>query len=362
MLAKTFLMAGGGTGGHVIPALAVARELVARRHAVVFFGTKRGIESRLVTSAGFPIEWIEIGGLKRVGLRQTLITLRQLPVGTLQVMRWIDRNRPAAVFSMGGYAAAPTVLAALLRRIPVVAMEPNALPGATNKWLARFAACTLISFPETSIYFPKGKTEVTGLPVRQEFFDLPTRPPGDEFNVLVTGGSHGSRTLNEASRSSWPFFQRAGFKIHFRLQCGAARQPQLAEEFSKTGLHGEVVGFIDAMPKAFGMADLVVCRSGAGAVAEVAAAGKPSILVPFPFAADDHQLRNAEAMERGGAASLVQDKDMNGEKLFRMVTELAANPGQLLRMSEAARRFARPGAANRAVDILEKVASPPNWH
>jgi UDP-N-acetylglucosamine--N-acetylmuramyl-(pentapeptide) pyrophosphoryl-undecaprenol N-acetylglucosamine transferase len=267
-------------------------------------------------------------------------------------MRLLQARKTSAVFSMGGYVAGPPVMAALLRRIPVVVMEPNAVPGFTNRHIARYVARALVSFPETAAFFPKGRTELTGLPVREEFFRIPPKPRGEALDVLVTGGSQGSRTLNQAARESWPLFARAGFPVRFLHQAGRAMHGELEAEFAGAGLAGEVVPFISDMPAAFARADLIVCRSGAGAVAEVAAAGKPSVLVPFPQAADDHQRRNAEAFERAGAAWLVADKDMTGERLFRVITELAGAAGRLEDMGAAAKQFARPGAARRAAEIL----------
>jgi len=350
------MMAGGGTGGHVIPALAVARELARLGHEVFFVGTERGVEARLVPAAGFALERIRIGGLKRVGAMQRLATLGQLPVSTVQMLRLLRRKRTAAVFSMGGYAAGPPVIAALLAGIPVVVMEPNAVPGFTNRRIGRFVTRALVSFPETSRYFRPGRTEVTGLPVRKEFFALPGKKRDTVFSVLVTGGSQGSRTLNRASRESWPLFRQAGFPVRFILQTGKAEFEDLRAAFAASGVEGEVCAFIDEMPGAFAVADLIICRSGAGAVAELAAAGKPSVLVPFPFAADDHQLRNAEAFARAGAAQLVLDRDCTGARLYEAVLALAAGGEALRRMGERARGLAHPDAARRAAEILEQAA------
>jgi UDP-N-acetylglucosamine--N-acetylmuramyl-(pentapeptide) pyrophosphoryl-undecaprenol N-acetylglucosamine transferase len=327
-------MSGGGTGGHVIPALAVARELRRRGHTVFFAGTSKGIEAKLVPAEGFELRPIDIGGLNRVAMRQRIATLSRLPLATAHCARFL--RGVSAVFSMGGYAAGPPVMAALLRRVPVVVMEPNAVPGFTNRIIGRFVYRALLSFPETAGFFPVGKTEITGLPVREEFFSIPPKTPGGPFTVLITGGSQGSRTLH---------------------QSGAQAFEELRAAFAQTGLQGEVAPFIQDMPAAFAAADLVVCRSGAGSVSELAAAGKPSVLVPFPFAADDHQTRNAEAMQRGGAARLVADADMTGQKLFSAVSELTTAPETLARMADAARKFARPGAARRAADILEQAAA-----
>jgi UDP-N-acetylglucosamine--N-acetylmuramyl-(pentapeptide) pyrophosphoryl-undecaprenol N-acetylglucosamine transferase len=348
-------MAGGGTGGHVIPALAVARELRQRGRRVFFVGTQRGLEAKLVPAEGFELRPIDIGGLNRVEMRQKIATLSRLPFTTATCARLL--RGVSAVFSMGGYAAGPPVMAALLRRVPVVVMEPNAVPGFTNRAIGRFVYRALVSFPETAGFFPRGKTEITGLPVREEFFSIPPRPRGGMPTVLITGGSQGSRTLNRAVRESWPLFLKAGMPVRIIHQTGPAAVAELRGEFAQTGLEGEVVPFIQDMPAAFAAADLVVCRSGAGSVSELAAAGKPSVLVPFPFAADDHQTRNAEVMERGGAARLVPDAEMNGEKLFSLVSELTRAPELLARMGEASRKFARPGAARRAAEILEEAAA-----
>jgi UDP-N-acetylglucosamine--N-acetylmuramyl-(pentapeptide) pyrophosphoryl-undecaprenol N-acetylglucosamine transferase len=350
----TFVMAGGGTGGHVIPALAVGRELRRRGHSVFFVGTDRGMEAKLVPADGFELKKIDIGGLNRVSLRQRVSTLLRLPFTTLSCRQFV--RQAAAVFSMGGYVAGPPVMAALVSGVPVVVMEPNAIPGLTNRAIGRFVARALISFPETASHFPAGKTETTGLPVREEFFRIPPRPAGDVLNILITGGSQGSRTLNRAAQESWPLFRAASFRVRIVHQSGPSGLADLQSAFAQSGVDGEIVPFITDMPAAFAQADLVVSRSGAGAVSELAAAGRPSILVPFPFAADDHQTRNAEALERGGAARLVRDADMSGERLFTAISELSKSSGALDAMASAARGFAHPGSAQRAADILEEVA------
>lgn len=352
MRASRFLMAAGGTGGHVIPGLAVARELRQRGHHATFIGTRRGMEGKLVPAEGFDLKLIDIGPLNSVSFVRKLTTLAQLPFTTLGCLR----DSSDAVFSMGGYVAGPPVMAALIRRTPVVVMEPNAVPGFTNRMIGRFVSRALISFDETARYFPSGRTQATGLPVREEFFRIAPKPRSAMLNVLITGGSLGSRTLNQAARQSWPLFRKSGLSTRIVHQTGASAFEQLRGEFAQSGLDGETVPFIANMPEAFAAADLIVCRSGAGTVSELAAAGRPAILVPFPFAADDHQARNAEAMERGGAARLVRDSEMTGEKLFDAVTALAAADSALERMAAAARHFAKPGAASKAADILEEAA------
>lgn len=349
-------MAGGGTGGHVIPAIAVAREVCRMGHEVLFVGTERGVENRLVPAAGFRLEKIRVGGIKNLGIVTRLVSLWRLLAETIAQVVQFGHWEPAAVFSMGGYVAGPPVLAALLRGVPLVVMEPNAIPGVTNRWIARWVTRALIGFEETKRFFPEGRTDVTGLPVREEFFELPARANGI-FTVLITGGSQGSRTLNKAARDSWPLFCETRWPVKFIHQTGTPMFAELSAQFRETGLAGEVTEFIQDMPSAFAQADLIVCRAGAGAVAELAAAGKPAVLVPFPFAADQHQLKNAEAFARAGAARMSLDKEWNGPRLFEIVRELFENRAELRAMGDAARKFAHPGAARRAAEILVEAAT-----
>jgi UDP-N-acetylglucosamine--N-acetylmuramyl-(pentapeptide) pyrophosphoryl-undecaprenol N-acetylglucosamine transferase len=233
-------------------------------------------------------------------------------------------------------------------------MEPNAIPGFTHRKLARFVARALVSFPETANWFPAGVTEVTGMPVREEFFAIPPTPPkprGDKLTILITGGSQGSRTLNRAAQESWPLWDKGAVRlIH---QTGPSAYEQLAPGFRASGIDGEISAFLTEMPAAFASADIVVSRAGMSTVSELAAAGKPSILVPLPTAADQHQLRNAEAMERIGAAHMVLDAELNGQRLVDDVLRLSQSPDLLNQMGQAARSFSKPDAANRAAEVLE---------
>lgn len=359
----SFLMAGGGTGGHVIPAIAVAKELQRRGHRPFFIGTREGLEAKLVPKENLPIEFVEIGGLKRVGWKQTLRTAWQLPISIVRAARLIRRYRPAAVFSMGGYVAGPATLAAWLLRIPIVLMEPNAVPGMVNRYIGRVAKRALLSFPESKDHFPHIGVEMTGLPVRKEFFRIEKKEPGSKLTILVTGGSRGSHRLNVAAQQSWPIFQKVRFPIRWIHQTGAQDFEETAAIFQSCGCDGQVVPFIENMPQAFAQCDLIVCRAGAGAVSELAAAGKPAVLIPFPFAADQHQLRNAEAMAKAGAARLILDQELTGEELFNTIQSISTQPGLLEKMGSEARKFAYPNAAARAVQILEEEAGrTANWN
>jgi len=353
---RLFIMAGGGTGGHVFPMVAVAMELEKRGHSILFVGARRGMEARLVPAAGYPIEFVDIGGLKRVGVFRAIRTLGQLPRAILRMCFLLRRRRPAAIFSLGGYAAGPVAAAALLTGTAIVLMEPNAVPGFSNRIVGRWAARALLNWPESERYFRREKAEVTGLPIRPEFFQIQPRTPDGALNVVIIGGSRGSRTLNRAAAASWPRFRRTGLPIRFLHQCGPEAYEDFSREFAAAGVDGKVVAFIEDMPAAVAEADLVICRAGAGTVSELAAAGRPAILTPFPYAADDHQTRNAEIFAGAGAAILVPDREMTGQRLFEEVSSLARRKEAIDSMAKAARSLARPGAAARAADILEEIA------
>ncbi len=213
-----------------MPLLAVARELQASGHQSVFIGTRAGFEAKLVPPAGFPLEFIEIGGLNRVGMLRTIRTLAQLPFSVRRSAQLLATHQASAVFSLGGYAAGPVVIAALWKHLPLVIMEPNAMPGLTNRHIGRFVNRALLSFPDAARFFPPGKSELTGLPVRPEFFRIPPKQRDAKLTILITGGSQGSRTLNEAARGSWSYFREARFPVRFIHQTGTAAYASLAHK------------------------------------------------------------------------------------------------------------------------------------
>ncbi len=326
-----------------MPSLAVANVMRERGHEALFIGTRRGLESKLAPQASFPIEYIEIGGLNRVGVAQTLWTLWHLPRSVWRSWTILRRDKPAAVFSMGGYVAAPVVLAAVLRRVPVVVMEPNAMPGLVSRSLSRFVWRALVAFDEARAFFPEGRSEVCGLPVRQEFFEVGERPQTDVFTVLLTGGSRGARALNRVARECWPLLKQAVVPASLRWihQSGLDEYESMRAGFAESGLEGQVAPFFPDMATEYANADLIVSRSGAGAVSEIAAAGRPAILVPFPFAADDHQKHNAQAFERAGAALLFEQSALTGQILCDAIVALAKDPA---RRREMGRKSPHSGA------------------
>jgi len=348
-----FVLTGGGTGGHVFPALAVARILKERGHRLLFVGTREGMESKLVPDAGFEIEFVRSSGLNRVGFRQQAQTLLSLPTGVFAASRLLRKFKPKAIFSMGGYVAGPVMLAAVLSGLPLVVMEPNAIPGFANRKVARYVYCALLGFEAAKRWFPAARCEVTGLPVRPEFFALQPKTTG-AFTLLVTGGSRGARKLNQAVRAAWPLLRNSPIRVVH--QTGANEYEAIAQDFPAAGVTGEVIPFIRSMAEAFSNADLVLGRAGAGGVNEIAAAGMPSILVPLPTAADDHQRKNAETLVEANAARMVPNADLSGEKLFEAVESLRCNPELLTQMRQNVRQFAHPGAAERAADVLEQAA------
>ena len=357
MRSATFLIAAGGTGGHVLPGIEVARELRARGHVCVFVGTSRGQETRLVPAAGFTLELLRTGALKGRSLFERLKTLAGLPASFLQARAVIEKWHPAAVLSLGGYASGPTMVMARMGEIPVVILEPNARPGLAVRWAAPFVDRGLVAFPEALAYFGGGRAEVSGIPIRKEFFDLPRRETRAPFTLLITGGSQGARRLNTALAEALELWKTKGRLAELKIvhQTGPAEYEQMRDAYAEYEIGAEVSPFFDDMPGAFASADLVICRAGASAVAELCAAGKASILVPYPHAADQHQLLNARSQAGAGAARLVEDQEMTGERLVREVEALWRNPAELARMEHAARGRAKPGAARRAALLLERL-------
>jgi UDP-N-acetylglucosamine--N-acetylmuramyl-(pentapeptide) pyrophosphoryl-undecaprenol N-acetylglucosamine transferase len=333
---------GGGTGGHVIPALAIARELRQRYNAeLIFIGTSRGIENRLVPQAGFELRLVEVGQLKNVSITRRVRTLTDIPRAVLTCRRIFSEFRPNVVIGVGGYASGPGMVAAILMRIPTLAFEPNLVPGFANRMVARFVSSAAVHFEETLRFFRNAR--LTGVPVRQEFFSIAPRtfsPPG---SLLVFGGSQGARVLNQTMIDAIPIWKKLGVQI--RHQTGERDFERIDAAYKKAGFPAQVSRFIDDMPSAFAQADLVICRSGASTVAEITAAAKPAIFIPFPFAADDHQLKNAEALEKAGAARLIQESEFTSAHLGETVGELLGNPTTLSQMSENARKLSHRDAS-----------------
>ena len=285
----------------------------------------------------------------------------RLPGALFDAWRLISRYRPAAVLSLGGYASGPLAAAAWMRGVPIVALEPNAYPGMANRMIGPVVRRALTGMKETEKYFRASKAETIGAPVRKEFFEIPIKKHTEPFMILVTGGSQGARTLNRATAEAVQLWARNGASRPLRIlhQAGRADAGRLQSEYAGLGsasVQAEAVEFVDDMPAAFAQADVVISRAGASTVGELCAAGRASILVPYPHAADDHQTHNAEALASAGGAQVVSDAQWDGERMVREIESLLSVPERLERMEKAARSLARPGAARRAADVLEEVA------
>jgi UDP-N-acetylglucosamine--N-acetylmuramyl-(pentapeptide) pyrophosphoryl-undecaprenol N-acetylglucosamine transferase len=348
------ILAGGGTGGHVIPALAIANQLKKSYAAeVMFIGTARGIENRLVPAAGFPLQLVRVGALKNVSLVTRLKTAFDLPRAIWDAGRMLNEFAPDVVIGVGGYASGPAMLAAVMKHIPTLAFEPNVVPGFANRVVARFVSAAAVHFEETAKYFRHA--EVTGVPVRQAFFEIRPKRDGTP-TLLVFGGSQGAHAINQAMIRCLPALQREAQGIHIIHQTGERDYNDALAAYRGLGESADVFKFIEDMPAAFARADLVVCRSGASTVAEIAAAGKPAVFVPFPRAADDHQTINALALERAGAAVLVEESKLEGVWLAETIATLLGDRPRLQRMSETARSLAHPNAARDIALMAARVA------
>lgn len=348
------LIAGGGTGGHVIPALAIARELRDTAGAEVrFVGTARGLETRLVPEAGFPLELIHVGQLKNVSLATRLRTLLDLPLGVGRCMNLLRSFRPHVVIGVGGYASGPAMMAAILLRVPTLAFEPNAVPGLANRLVGRLVAAAAVNFEETRRYFHGAR--VTGTPVRPEFFSIGRNEACTRKRLLVFGASQGARVLNELMPKIMERLVKATPDLYVVHQTGGRHGDSTLAAYERNGVGFErlkVTPYLDDMAAQFGAADLILCRSGASTMAELAAAGRASILVPFPQAADDHQRKNAEVFVAAGAAEMILEPELSEDRLLQTLGGLLANDSRRQEMARRAHTLAHPDA----VKVIGKMA------
>lgn len=353
------LMAAGGTGGHIYPAIAVANEIVRRNRAseIRFVGTTRGLETKLVPAAGFKLETIESIGIKNVGLRGTLKGLWLLPKSFLAARSLIKSFQPDVVVGAGGYVTGSVLLMASLMKIPTLVMESNALPGFTNRQLARFVDKAAVTFEEAAKFFP-GKAVVTGNPVRQEFFEIkPKVRETERFCLLAFGGSQGARAINQALVAALPFLEAEKNRLQIVHQTGEPDFETTNEGYQQAGWQNAIVTkYISNMNAQFSQADLVICRAGATTCAELAAAGKAAMMIPLPTAADDHQRKNAEALEAAGAAKMILQKDLNGEMLANEIKDLINAPEKITAMEQAAKKLVKGDAAAMIIDLIEQLS------
>jgi UDP-N-acetylglucosamine--N-acetylmuramyl-(pentapeptide) pyrophosphoryl-undecaprenol N-acetylglucosamine transferase len=351
------LIAGGGTGGHVFPALAVALEWISRgeERKVVFVGTQRGIEARLVPEAGFPLDTIRSAGLKGIGGIKFVRNFAKLAPAMWDSFAILRRHKFAAALGVGGYAAGPMMLAAVLRGLPTVVFEPNAEPGFTNRVLAGMVTCVATAYEAPTKLWGR-KATLTGIPVRPDFFAIPQRAPAEPFHILITGGSQGALVINRTLVDAAELLARHKDRISIVHQTGERDYNAVRVAYARREIHAEVLPFIGNMAERFAHADLIVCRAGAITVAEVAAAGRAAIFIPFGASTDSHQLRNAQEMQRAGAARLIPEPQLTAERLTQEIFSLLDQPPELQAMAANARRLAKPRAVQDIVDLIEGVA------
>lgn len=351
------LIAAGGTGGHIYPGIAVANEILRRDgdSEVLFVGTARGLEKKIVPENGFQLSLINSTGLKNVGIVGKVKGLWVLPQSFLEARKILRQFRPHVVVGAGGYVSGPVLLMAAIMGIPTLVMDSNALPGFTNRQLARFVEKAALTFEEALPFFGN-KGIVTGNPVRSEFFSVPTKSRTTDFHLLIFGGSQGARAINTAMVEALQ--ELAGYEGRLTIthQTGESdfenvKGAYLTSKYS----NADVRPFISDIFVEFGRCDLIICRAGATTCAEVSAAGKAAILIPLPTAADDHQRKNAEALERAGAAKMILQKDLSGKDLARQIIEFIESPEQVTAMEKAAKGLSRPDAAAATVDLIEEL-------
>jgi len=363
------LMAAGGTGGHIFPALAVADELRARwnraeasqyagetQSRIEFIGTGRPLERRLIPAAGYPLRDVAGAGLVGIGGWKKLHNLVVLPRSFIQAARMLTEYQPDVVVGVGGYGAGPVMLEAALRDTPTLLIEPNAVPGFTNRMLAPVVRLAAVGFDEAAPFYGR-KAVVTGQAVRPAFNRVPAKDHAPPFTVLVLGGSQGARAINDCVVQALSRSGPRAENLRWIHQTGESEYQRICDAYrgSEKSMV-EVTPFVDDMPGMLARADLVVSRSGALSVAELAAAGKASIFVPFAAAAEQHQLANARAAERAGAARVIEQSELTPERLVGEIWKLVDHPEELLQIEQSARAWARPGAAERIADLVEHLA------
>ncbi len=349
------LIAGGGTGGHLFPGVAIAEEFRRRNgtNNVLFIGTKRGLEARVLPQIGFALETLEVEGIKGRGIARSMAALAKIPPSLIQSSRIIRGFGPDVVIGVGGYASGPAVLAARFMGVPTAIAEQNAIPGETNKILGRFADRIFVSFPETARWFRTDRVRVTGNPIRAAIAGAQRRQrkPGEPLGMLIFGGSQGAHRINLAVLEALPHLGDLKGKIRIIHQTGKDDLEMVKKGYSDQAMEADVLPFITDMAAAYGKADLLVCRAGATSIAEITASGKAALFIPFPFAVNDHQTKNAELLVNRGAAEMIPERDLSGESLSGIIRRLAEEPG---RIEEMERNAASLGNARAAADIVDE--------
>jgi len=352
------VIAGGGTGGHLFPGIAVARELLTRRPdaTISFAGTARGLEARAVPREGFELDLLRSGGLKGKSLASLARGVGLVPLGLIDAWRIVSRRRPHLVIGVGGYSSGPVVLVAAVRGTPTMLLEQNAVPGLANRVLAPFVRAAAVTFSETERFF-RGKAFVSGNPVRPEFIvqtgtreETRASDSSGDVEVLIFGGSQGAHAINLAMVAAAPKLAASGSRLHLTHQTGERDVAMVRDAYRSAALRADVEPFLYDMAERMRAADVIVCRAGSTTLSEIASVGRAAVLVPLPTATDDHQRKNAEALVRAGAADMLLQADAGGDTLAGRILGLAVDRERRNRVADAARTFAKPDAARRIAD------------
>ena len=357
------VIAGGGTGGHLFPGIAIAEEILARgdNHKVVFIGTKKGIEHRMLGQLGYELQEIDVEGVKGRGLKALINAAYQIPHSMWQSRQILKRFCPDVVIGVGGYASGPVVVAASMMRKPTAIAEQNAMPGITNRILSRFANLIFVTYAQTQEWFPQSKVIVSGNPIRKVFAVRRAGAKVKQYRqLLIFGGSQGAAAINKNVIAMMPQLQKMKDKLHVLHQTGDRELEIVKQAYKQYGLEVQVTPFIINMADAYAQADLIICRAGATSIAEITAAGKAAILIPFPFAANDHQTKNAEVLDSAGAAVIIKEHELTGENLFVVIEELLSNRKKLLQMEDASAKLGNIKAAAKIVDACMELAGGSN--
>ncbi|MFO7570470.1 MAG: undecaprenyldiphospho-muramoylpentapeptide beta-N-acetylglucosaminyltransferase [Smithellaceae bacterium] len=354
------VIAGGGTGGHLFPGIAVAEEFLRRdkENRVLFIGTKKGIEHRVLPGLGYALQEIDVEGVKGRGIRALIKGVYAVPKSMLQSRNILKRFAPDVVLGVGGYASGPAVMAAWCMGRPTAIAEQNAVAGNTNRILGKFVDRIFLTYEESKEGFTSGKTMITGNPVRAALAAGLVRPKqkNDMYRILIFGGSQGAAAINKTVIEMLPLLRQMKDRIHVVHQTGEREEDAVRRAYHHSGMDAEVSAFIVDMASAYASADLIICRAGATSLAEITTAGRASVLIPFPWAIGDHQTKNAEAMVRAGAAVMIKEGSLSAATLYARIECLLTNEEKRREMEARSKRMGRPDAAKRIVDACVELA------
>jgi UDP-N-acetylglucosamine--N-acetylmuramyl-(pentapeptide) pyrophosphoryl-undecaprenol N-acetylglucosamine transferase len=346
------VIAGGGTGGHLFPGMAIAEAFIGRERSneVLFIGTERGVEVKVLAGSKFPLKMIAARPLKGISLLGKVKAILSIPRAISEALSILKNFQPQIVLGVGGYSSGPALLAAFLLRIKRAIHEQNVVPGMTNRLLRWFCQRIFISFEETVKYFPEGKTLVTGTPVRSEIIRREEGVKGDRFTLLIIGGSRGAHRINEKMIEALTLLMKIKDSIRFVHQTGSADVSWVSKGYQENGFEASVAPFFEEMAAHYQVSNLVICRAGASTIAELAICGKAAIFVPYPYAAHNHQVMNAQRLVEMEAAMMIRDEELNGPILAQTILSLYDHPEERAKMEKAIQQLARPRAAEEIVD------------